>query len=342
MADDTLSPTRRVALGAIGVATVAAAAAVVSRQVAAPEPAGGAIGPTPTQDRPTLRATIEAELKAQTPSAPVTQAAVRPAGLEQRAVLAGSPDRRVLYTWTTTAQIDALRAGGKLLHRKRSARGGRSRFDRAIRTTPKRPIVRHLTAPDLAFRRFAWPYPWATLLGWPGEQYGNQLLRVELKPCQTAICRVTCKENFYDTMTMERTLTDVKLRWRRDRPVEKVGAVFHDHMAAGQGTPMRVALREYVLFKPAMIAGFSHGDARCLAAIRADLAFLDDLLTRTPKFLARTLPSRWPIRVRSEAEAFIANLAFLNPNYRPDVANLKRARDALAAALDAQGPALVR
>ncbi len=30
--------------------------------------------------------------------------------------------------------------------------------------------------------RFTWTNPWATLLGWPGETYGTQLLEIELAP----------------------------------------------------------------------------------------------------------------------------------------------------------------
>src|SRR6185369_1320083 len=30
--------------------------------------------------------------------------------------------------------------------------------------------------------RFAWTNAWATVLGWPGEKYGDQLLRVTLRP----------------------------------------------------------------------------------------------------------------------------------------------------------------
>lgn len=140
-----------------------------------------------------------------------------------------SPGRhRVLYTWTTADQIAALRAGGRLLRRERSARSGYSRFDRSLRAVPteqQSAIHRRLLSKGYTCRRFAWPMPWATLMGWGEETYGCQLLRIELKP-EAQIAAV------------EPSAGAKAGRWLLDagRGLEaaeidpkKIGAVFHVH-----------------------------------------------------------------------------------------------------------------
>src|SRR6478752_4554284 len=96
--------------------------------------------------------------------------------------------QRVFYSWTTSEQVDELRAGGELFSR--SERPGMGRgllFDDLAKYAepdmydPER-LANLLGTELFAKARFAWTNPWATLLGFPGESYGDQLLRIELKP----------------------------------------------------------------------------------------------------------------------------------------------------------------
>jgi hypothetical protein len=49
-------------------------------------------------------------------------------------------------------------------------------------TSLEQQLASQLESVVFAKVRFSWTNPWATLLGWPGETYGSQLLEVELKP----------------------------------------------------------------------------------------------------------------------------------------------------------------
>src|SRR6185436_1736329 len=52
----------------------------------------------------------------------------------------------------------------------------------AAGSTPEQQLAGQLESVVFEKARFSWTNPWATLLGWPGETYGTQLLEIELKP----------------------------------------------------------------------------------------------------------------------------------------------------------------
>src|SRR5262245_10859424 len=92
--------------------------------------------------------------------------------------------RRTLYTWTTAEQIRELQHARRLLVREESPEHGASYLEQvlyALATGGDRIAALLYTTP-FAKMRFAWHAPWATRMGWPGEQYGDQLIRVTLKP----------------------------------------------------------------------------------------------------------------------------------------------------------------
>ncbi len=91
--------------------------------------------------------------------------------------------RRTLYTWTTTEQADALRASDQLLVREVSPVHGPAAVDIALSELAATgdPVAKLLYTTTYAKSRFAWHAPWATRLGWPGEHYGDELIRVTLK-----------------------------------------------------------------------------------------------------------------------------------------------------------------
>src|SRR5882724_4618306 len=97
-------------------------------------------------------------------------------------------EQRTFYSWTTDEQVAELRAGGELFSRSERPGLGRGLLFSDLATyaepasTPAQMLAGVLGSMTFAKQRFAWTNPWATLLGFPGENYGSQLLEIELKP----------------------------------------------------------------------------------------------------------------------------------------------------------------
>lgn len=372
------SLTRRVALGALGATVVGAAITAAYRARPLTQTGGGAVGQTP---KTPLSMQVEDALKAAVRSgrpakaqvdrppltiepAPVSDAAPestrsvaarqpaphpddpqrRPDTLANRAILSGGAHRSVLYTWTTTEQIEALRAGGRLLHRTHSPKHGESRFDQTLKAHPRDGLSSWLLKAQNRFRRFAWPYPWATLMGWPDENYGTQLLRIELAPCMTARLRTLAVERMNSTRNRPESIHNA---WSNHQPRQRVGAVYHEHdtqYSPPQNSfmPWGSQLREYVLFSERHVARFSHGDPACLAAIRADIDLLEQVKANLDRFAADTTESGFPKQVRTAADEWAANLALCNGSYTPRASVINVILGRLRAAAAAQGPAFAR
>ncbi|HYP91359.1 MAG TPA: hypothetical protein VEQ59_24500, partial [Polyangiaceae bacterium] len=96
--------------------------------------------------------------------------------------------QRVFYSWTTSEQVAELRAGGELFSRSERPGMGRGVLFTELAAYAEPGLddaekLANLLGTELfAKARFAWTNPWATVLGFPGENYGDQLLRIELKP----------------------------------------------------------------------------------------------------------------------------------------------------------------
>ncbi len=90
---------------------------------------------------------------------------------------------RTLYSWTTAEQIAELRDDPTLLTRSADSNGEKGRAADLIHEQATTDVVAELLdRPEYANKRFAWVSPWATLLGWTGEDYGDRLLAMKLKP----------------------------------------------------------------------------------------------------------------------------------------------------------------
>jgi hypothetical protein len=97
--------------------------------------------------------------------------------------------RRELYSWTTDEQAAALRRDQVLFTTVEEAGLGPGYAFAFLNqlaggaTDPQQGQLASLLAGDLfSKKRYAWSEPWATRLGWPGEDYGSNLLRVVLRP----------------------------------------------------------------------------------------------------------------------------------------------------------------
>jgi hypothetical protein len=176
------------------------------------------------------------------------------------AVRRDAPVRKVLYTWTTRAQTEELRARPVLLTREVADGGEVSRFDAALADAPG-PVPELLRKPGRRARRFAWPLPWATVMGWDGTGWGTDLVRVELKP--EAITAVFSPGEPWQFLDLEGR--HVELRAVLAAP-ERLAVVYHVAPASAE----RPGLREHVIVGEQMIASWSLGTEEIRAAIAAD------------------------------------------------------------------------
>jgi hypothetical protein len=246
--------------------------------------------------------------------------------LAERAVHHDAFARSILYTWTTAEQAAALRTTRSLLVAE-ADRGEPSPFIRALRTLAATDPLADLllSHPGLARRRYAWPAPFATVLGLRERRYGDVLVRIELAPdSQIVRFRPGAPEPF--------ALHDMS-----GRPVDlaladpaRLAAVYH--VRDGDDVPFR----EYVVINESKIAAWSLSTPELAAAVDADIALLESLRTGPFSHLptaavdAPAVPA-WPTaRDRpTPIDRWHAALAFDNLKYRPTPRNL----DAIIAAL---------
>jgi hypothetical protein len=310
-------------------------------RAAAPAPAMVAATPielaAPSSDRPAAAAV---------PVARRDPAISLEADIDRHAVGADDFVRLELYTWTTPAQIEALRAGGPLLVADAQAGGRPTPYRHLLAAMAHERRPGHALAavlqrtPALARCRYAWPSPFATVLGLGSQRYGEALVRIRLRR-DTVIARVD------PTADPPWTLRDGE-----GRPVgedealaepTRIGAVYHLRVDDEVG----IEFREYVLCNAAMIEAWEVGTPAIAERVATErrlvldlsqgpFAALPDAQARWhawPQWLDAGPPPSWPSRWHRA-------LAFDNVRYRPTPANL----DALAQALadyDPTPPALV-
>jgi hypothetical protein len=247
-----------------------------------------------------------------------------------------------LYTWTTPAQIEALRAGGPLLVADAQSGDGPSPYHRVLAAMVEERRPGHELAallrqtPSLTRCRYAWPSPFATVLGMGPKTYGNALVRIRLRP-QAVIARLD------PTADPPWTLRDGEGRSVQPAELlaepERLGAVFHLRV---DDEPL-IKFREYVVCNAAMVEGWSVGTAeirdrvdaerRLVLALReGPFAALPEAQTRWrawPQWIDAAASTTWPSRWHRA-------LAFDNVRYRPTPAAL----DTLARALADYDPTL--
>ncbi|MEZ4295304.1 MAG: hypothetical protein R3B70_10045 [Polyangiaceae bacterium] len=202
--------------------------------------------------------------------------------------------RRVLYTWTTKEQIDELRGTKVLLSRTESPTRGRSYFDvmMDVRWNAGDKFAGLLRAPAFQKARFAWHAPFATLLGWPGESYGTELLQVTLKPEALIAMYRTSSQKWEIQDLAGKTVTEAEAI----RRPERIAAVFfvHDAVSIPSTTSPSPsgrsrgyeAYREYVLCNESMIESWSFGTE----AIAKELATEADALDAAAAHFERHRP----------------------------------------------------
>ncbi|MDI1429566.1 hypothetical protein [Polyangium sorediatum] len=256
------------------------------------------------------------------------------------AVTDGSIARRVLFTWTTREQIAALEKAPVLLTRAESPEHGASYFDQLLhaRALAKDPLAQMLRTTPFARARYAWTAPWATTYGLGGESYGDQLLRVTLKP-----------EAWIAVLMTSKKALDVRDLAGKPVPIadalahpERIAAVYfvHDtpktgYAASLAGPEERVGYREYVLCNESMIESWSLRTPEIrkelLDSAAALRALARHLFLHPPE--RRFTGTRWNVHVVTETfplaapvptllGAYEASLAFPFGVYEPEADRL--------------------
>ena len=183
----------------------------------------------------------------------------------------------MLYSWTTDEQYEALRTDRVLLTRteRPGVGGGLIRDVLAALAAAGDPLSQALQAPEFRAARYAWTNPWATLMGWPGESYGDRLIEIELRE---------------DAWVMTLLGSQWQVLDHDNQPVARkeaianpgrIGAIFHLHEpdagAECGGSFTRGgagAYREYFLPNESMIARWSLATEQMRARMESDLAEL--------------------------------------------------------------------
>ncbi|HYP97988.1 MAG TPA: hypothetical protein VER96_04890 [Polyangiaceae bacterium] len=205
--------------------------------------------------------------------------------------------QRVLYSWTTDEQVAELRAGGPLFSRSESPDKGRglamtqlTAFG-AAGDKPANQLAATLAGTTFAKMRFSWPNPWATLMGWPGEAYGNQLLQITLHP----EAWIATYSQLQGLAVVDGEGKAVDIEYALTKP-ERIGAIYFQSDGAGvEGTcgtfsHGAVAFREFVLGNLAMVQSWSLATPEITARLQADISVLEALRV---ELACRKLPDEY-------------------------------------------------
>lgn len=266
--------------------------------------------------------------------------------LTARAVHHDDYARTVLYTWTTAAQIEALRAERRLLVAEAKAGFGPSAYVGGLMRVVKAQgpwsalAAALLEHPALRRRRYAWTSPFATTMGLGPLRYGDALVRIELDPAGVIVrFRPGDAEPF---AAVDGAGTAVALAELVADP-GRIAAVYH----VRDGPRDALAFREYVVVNEARISSWSVATPEIRAQVDADVALLAGLVDGPLRWLPEVAvrgpaTGAWPTARPGAAplERWHASLAFDNQRYKPMVANFA----AIAAAMrgyDGSGPPLV-
>jgi hypothetical protein len=237
--------------------------------------------------------------------------------------------RSPLYTWTTPAVVGAVRLTHTLLVATTTSGGFVSPFNRAIAVfavtaRPGADIAKILRDdPRLSRRRYAWPAPYATVLGVGPRAYGNALIRIDLRD-DAWIGRFAPGEpdpfTFVDAAGHRIANADVVA------DPDRIAAIFHVRSDAA------VPYREYVVCNPAMIDKWSVATPEIRAELDAERSLVSELGAITVANAEAPAVTDWSTKATAltTLARWHATLAFDNERYRPLPAALAHLAKTLA------------
>jgi hypothetical protein len=265
----------------------------------------------------------------QAPRANVVEPAQRDPAAQAAAALARDAlhhtrfARATLYTWTTADQIEQLRKTGQLLVRDESPASGASYLDQVLFALAQRgePVATLLYTTTFARMRFAWHAAWATRDGWPREQYGDQLIRITLRPEAVIVSLFTATGTFEARNLRDETVPLASVLANPSQ-IAAIYFVSDARTAAARGLPRpNATFRELALCNEAMIESWQVGTAELAHELEQEASALDAMasyLRTRPEPPAVNLTSAWaaPVPHPSPEVAYAAALALDSPLYQ--------------------------
>ena len=201
--------------------------------------------------------------------------------LEEQAIAFPTGVPRRFFSWTTREQVDELRAGETLFSRSEREGLGRgfaleSLADYAAAgSEPAHRLAGQLEAELFTNIRYAWTNPWATRLGLPGEDYGDQLLEIRLRPEAWIASFDGAELSIWNADDEPVPLGDALAA------PERIGAIYFLRGAALDGPTCSTfnqggnGYREFVLGNLLMVEQWALGTSELLERLRADIALIE-------------------------------------------------------------------
>ncbi|MEO6602933.1 MAG: hypothetical protein ABIQ16_23815, partial [Polyangiaceae bacterium] len=222
------------------------------------------------------------------PTAPCVVSPPAPPVFQSQAVDPRLVARRELYTWTTDEQAAALRSDQVLFTKSEQAGLGPgyaftylSELANGCVDAEQQQLATVLGGELFAKKRYAWPEPWATRMGWPGEEYGGNLLRVLLKPEAWLVVLRGGVLSVVDLTNQVVAVSEAVLH------PERIGAILFVRDGAAGGPACAGTFvsgengyREFILGNLAMVEEWSIGTQSIRDRLAANIADLTRFLTR--------------------------------------------------------------
>jgi hypothetical protein len=152
--------------------------------------------------------------------------------------------------------------------------------------------------------RYAWSEPWATRMGWPGEDYGGNLLRIVLKPEAWVVVVRQGNLNVVDLQNQPVTLTQALAN------PERLGAIFYEKDAFAGGPVCTGSFafggngyREFIVGNLAMVEEWSLGTQQIRDRLSENIAQLTSFLERTRACPITTSAEQWNLDVVCQWES---------------------------------------
>lgn len=221
--------------------------------------------------------------------------------------------------------------------------GERGRAADVLRAhAPEDAFAALLERPEFERRRFGWSNPWATLLGWDTENYGNHLLEIQLSEDAWLASIIVGLDGRLTWAFADVDGNPIDPQRVLDTPERLAAAYFVDLRDQGCGTLRSdgALFREYFVFNEAMVESWSAYTEEIRQVLDTSFAAIQAL--RAELDAAQCEPVEWCVSdwvaqdwadeydgPVSMATLYLAALAFPNPQYQPYPENL----DALSRAL---------
>lgn len=248
---------------------------------------------------------------------------------------------RIFYTWTTEDQEKGLREGAPLYSVGEVPGKGRGRaadllFDRA-KADPD--SLSALVAPFFETCRYGWPHPWPTRFGVGGEQYGDKLVRITLKP-QAWVARLDPSGEI--SSVYDQQGSPVPFEEAMAHP-ERIGALYFIYFGdptvaiwCGSFGPVGPeSYREFVLGNADMVERYEVGTEAILSELDESVFLLTQYrdsirgCTEPSADLFFQLTACGRLDTLQNADAYIRSLAIPGPAYLPTDENLAALIDSL-------------